>query len=48
MKKYEKPVLVLKAITTSNDISAGLEGWLTDNGLSDVGITSVELYATVS
>ncbi len=48
MKKYVKPVLVLKTITTSDDISAGFEGWLGDNGLADVGITKAVLTLDVN
>ena len=43
LKKYLKPVLELKVVTPSSRITSGLDGWITDNNLSDVGITKTVL-----
>jgi len=44
MKNYVKPELELRALTASNVIAnAGLDGWLENNGLTDVGITTAVL-----
>jgi len=44
MKNYVKPELELRALTASNVIaSAGLDDWLEEKQLEDVGITTAYL-----
>ena len=44
MKNYVKPDFELKAVTAKDVMASGLKGWLADSNLSDVGITTAELY----
>ena len=38
--EYIKPELEIKEINLSEMIASGVEGWLSDNGMSGAGITS--------
>ena len=48
LKEYIKPSLEWKVVMSSDSMASGLEGWLTNNNLSNAGITDAVLTLGVN